>query len=773
MTTRRCLRQRPCLAQVLGLGLWLLVLLLTASCRMIISTDPNAQVPPRNAAQLPPGLTAEDLAATATAMVTPTIVLTPTATPTLTPTLAVPTPVLTPTAALTDDVTLPTPTAGGDPLTTSGEPTPAPVEPTPTLVVIPTDTPVPPVPTPVPATPTPVQPTRVPIIPAPTATLPPPPPTLPPTGGVQVYEDSLTIDTYGYQNALVSTVPGDPVYPYPRLEPSRVTPSQPKAYKAIVLENRYLKLIILPELGGRIYRWIDKISGRDLLYHNTVIKPTPWGHRGWWLGGGGMEWAFPTDEHGLAEASTWTYTLYPGTAQAGVSLRDVDELTGLEVEISVFLEPEKAYFTLQPRIANPTATAIDYKFWINGMFTLGSPQVGDQLRFVLPARQATVHSSSDEGIPNDGELIDWPVYNGRDLSRYETWNGWLGAFAAPQAMAGYQGAFNRATNLGVARVFPRELVRGAKVFGPGDLPPEIWTDDGSSYFELWGGLAPTFAEQVRLEPQQWVVWQERWFAVGDIGGFNYANSHAALNIGLTSDSVQVAAASPEHIQARLVLYNGDIEVTQWGTGLSPAQPFRGSYQVHGDATTNTDWQLALVNEDGVELARTDTRGRLAEGVALPPPIGDSGSDSSDGGEPPPADVTTYPGVSWDPRLSDMDIRLIPALPQPGETYFRLVKAEFWDEVQSRDLHHVFVEVLDENGQRILGQPVRLAWDDGGSTMITEDKPAPELAANAPLYDYLGHYKVYVEGAPSDMVEGLGLPAKHHVSYLLTFQRTRK
>ncbi len=59
---------------------------------------------------------------------------------------------------------------------------------------------------------------------------------------------------------------------------------------------------------------------------------------------------------------------------------------------------------------------------------------------------------------------------------------------------------------------------------------------------------------------------------------------------------------------------------------------------------------------------------------------------------------------------------------------------------------------------------------GHQPMITENKPAPEYAANAPLYNYLGSYQVYVDGGASDVVNGLGLPGKIHVSYLLTFER---
>jgi hypothetical protein len=85
-----------------------------------------------------------------------------------------------------------------------------------------------------------------------------------------------------------------------------------------------------------------------------------------------------------------------------------------------------------------------------------------------------------------------------------------------------------------------------------------------------------------------------------------------------------------------------------------------------------------------------------------------------------------------------------------------------------------VEVLDENGRRMLEQPIIQAWRDGQVTFYAEKKNAPEYGANVPIYGVLGedNYRIYVDGAPSDVIEGLGLPGGRHVSYLLTFQRTQ-
>lgn len=145
--------------------------------------------------------------------------------------------------------------------------------------------------------------------------------------------------------------------------------------------------------------------------------------------------------------------------------------------------------------------------------------------------------------------------------------------------------------------------------------------------------------------------------------------------------------------------------------------------------------------------------------------------------PPPASggsSTKKGGASWDPRLDDLGIKLKPGQPKDG-VVFRLVSAKYQDDSQSSGMHHVFVEVLDEQGKRIVGQPVVMAWADGKNVLVTENKPTPEFAANAPMYGPMdkGTYSVYVDGAPSDEISGLGLPGNHHVNYLLTFQRKKE
>ncbi len=136
---------------------------------------------------------------------------------------------------------------------------------------------------------------------------------------------------------------------------------------------------------------------------------------------------------------------------------------------------------------------------------------------------------------------------------------------------------------------------------------------------------------------------------------------------------------------------------------------------------------------------------------------------------------------WNTRLDALNVQFIPATVEPGQAYWRLVESEFWDEKENQGKHHIYVNVLDENGARIIGQNVIVKWPDEHLVIVTKAKPAPEYSANSPLdvnhyppWGTLGAFTVWVDGLPSDQVAGMGLPPKNKlVVYLLTFQRTVK
>jgi hypothetical protein len=115
---------------------------------------------------------------------------------------------------------------------------------------------------------------------------------------------TISIPTYPYADFL--SMEHSYVYnvDYPVLDWQGYESSTPhpadKNYTAVLLENDWLRLTFLPELGGRLYGVTVKTTSEELLYQNPVIKPTYWWgppEQGWWLAAGGIEWCLPLEEH--------------------------------------------------------------------------------------------------------------------------------------------------------------------------------------------------------------------------------------------------------------------------------------------------------------------------------------------------------------------------------------------------------------------------------------------------------------------------------------------
>jgi len=385
---------------------------------------------------------------------------------------------------------------------------------------------------------------------------------------------------------LRATEPDDPIYPYPRLDFDAVTAPVPRSYQAVFLQNDYVQLVVVPELGGRILRWTDRTTGRQLFYANPVIKPTRWGYRGWWLATGGIEWAFPTEEHGLNEYRPWQYE----RLWNGVRVWDSDDRTGLTIEVTIRLDGLHSYFTVTPRISNPTDQPQLYQFWINGMLTLSEAnRPSSDLVFILPDDAVTVHSTDDSGLPGPGGTMSWPVYAGRDFSRYAEWQHYLGVFA-DSAQADFVGAYDLGNDQGIVRIFPHTVATGVKIFCMGDLPASLWTDDDSRYFELWGGVTPTFWDVWQLDAGKSVSWNEWWYPVHGIGGYNWANDTAAIRLCPSGDHATLAVATTRPLEARVALRRGGNEVQHWDTFISPADPFEAT---GGPSLASGDWGVQV------------------------------------------------------------------------------------------------------------------------------------------------------------------------------------
>ena len=146
--------------------------------------------------------------------------------------------------------------------------------------------------------------------------------------------------------------------------------------------------------------------------------------------------------------------------------------------------------------------------------------------------------------------------------------------------------------------------------------------------------------------------------------------------------------------------------------------------------------------------------------------------------PTPMPVPTLQPLRWDSRLDIWlypPVRLEPAAAEPGQTYWRLVVAEWRSPDESGGVHYIYISTIDGDGNPLPGQ--RVFVDNGGRTvLVTEYKAGTDYGVTFPMYGTLGSYTCHVEGL-SDRVVGLGLGTakgdETHTAFHLVFQQTVK
>jgi len=406
---------------------------------------------------------------------------------------------------------------------------------------------------------------------------------------VSLIWDEVSIKTYTYQQALYSD-PEGVGHPYPLLDRELVGSPEMRSYKVLRMRNEYLELTLMPELGGRIYQCRFLPTGQELFYNNRTIKPTHWGppDQGWWLAVGGIEFCLPVDEHGYLTAEPWNLEAIrhaDGSATARMSI--VERSRNIEARVDVTLRPHKGGFSIRSALNNPGTEARSFQYWINAMLSPGSHSVRPSLRFFYPTSEVIVHSSGDSLLPDAHEVMSWPIHKGRDMSLYANWQDWLGFFA-PELRTPFTAVYDEEAELGIVRVFPPGIARGAKLFGFGSQFGDVgaYTDDGSQYVEMWGGLTPTFWDYAVLAPHNTVAWDETWYVISRCGGPSLATADGMLNVTQDGDRLEVAVSSPHERHWVLRVTRGDEQIAEETFTVRPDLPFRTRVDLPSEVATD-------------------------------------------------------------------------------------------------------------------------------------------------------------------------------------------
>jgi tetratricopeptide (TPR) repeat protein len=426
-------------------------------------------------------------------------------------------------------------------------------------------------------------------------------------GKVKAWEGTITIPTYGWEEdinpkfwaledriKLSTTVKGAIVYPY-TMQDHLSREKKDHTYKALFLENEYLKVTCLPELGGRLHSVYDKTEGKETFHLNRVIKPSMIAMRGAFISGG-VEWNAGPQVHTvtiLSPVDALVGTNPDGSAYLEVS--NLEKTLRTRWTVRVTLYPGKAYLDEQIRIVNPVDAVNPYYFW-----NCTAYPCREGTRFIYPMTLGTDHYAV--------KFFSWPIHEGRDLS-------WLKNYDSPSSIFSvdctydFFGAYDVDANRGVIQVADHYELSGKKAWTWGTsqfglVCQQNLTDEDGPYIEVQSGPLPTQSDYGMLVPRQAVAWREWWYPVHGLGdGFEFATKDFAVQTIREDGQLQLRMLSTGMFSGAScsIRLKGAEPITR-RVDLSPATPQVVS--VAAEADTPAD--VTVVTKNGTVLASFTT-----------------------------------------------------------------------------------------------------------------------------------------------------------------------
>ena len=411
------------------------------------------------------------------------------------------------------------------------------------------------------------------------------------------------------------------VYPLPVIDRVATEPCE-HAWQAVHLENEYLRVMILPEIGGRIHVGYDKRNGYDFFYRQNVIKPALVGLAGPWISGG-VEFNWP-QHHRPATFLPVEVTIErdaDGSVTAWCS--DHDPISRMKGMHGVCLRPGCAYLELKVRLYNRTWDTQTFLWWANAatrvhehyqsFFPRDVRYVADHAKRAVtefPCSLGTYYGINYgeralEGVPAEEQpasFVPDGSYPPNDLS-------WYANIPVPtsymivNSQGDFFGGYDHAAQAGVVHVANHHVAPGKKQWTWGNHEfGYAWdrslTDDDGPYIELMAGVytdnQPDFSY---LAPGETKTFSQFWYPIREIGVPDAANLHAALRVVLEEGRAEVHLASTHEIQnARLRLSSPGNDSAAW-SGTLRAE----TTQVIHLPVTGARWCLELESEGEVLL----------------------------------------------------------------------------------------------------------------------------------------------------------------------------
>ncbi|MBO0360556.1 DUF5107 domain-containing protein [Hymenobacter sp. BT186] len=435
------------------------------------------------------------------------------------------------------------------------------------------------------------------------------------TPTVSVWQETVSIPTYAvgkpdknpmFFEKRVYQGSSGAVYPHPVID-KIYDEKQDRNYIGLFLENKYLKIMILPELGGRVQMAYDKLRQRHFVYYNQVIKPALVGLTGPWISGG-IEFNWP-QHHRPSTFDPVDFRLEEhADGSCTVWVNEVERMFGTKGLTGFTLHPDRAYLEIKAQLYNRTPLPQTFLWWANP-----AVRVNDDYQSVFPPDVNAVFDHGKRDVSTfpiaTGTYYKVDYAPGTDISRYRNIPVPT-SYMAIHSDYDFVGGYEHDTQAGLLHVANHHVSPGKKqwTWGHGDFG-QAWdrnlTDEDGPYIELMTGMftdnQPDFTWLMPYEEKSFTQYFLPYQALGVVKN---ATKDVLVNVeavGATEVEVKVFVTSAQP-GCRVQLLLAGQAVLDETHDLAPEQSFAHRVTLPA-GTTEQDWLLLIQDTHGVELLR--------------------------------------------------------------------------------------------------------------------------------------------------------------------------
>jgi len=405
-----------------------------------------------------------------------------------------------------------------------------------------------------------------------------------------IKEETVSLNTYdfGTPNPVPILKDNSKIYPYFKFEEYQHQ-SKKKEWKVVTLENDYIKVMVLPQIGGKVWGAIEKSTGKEFLYKNEVVKFRNIAMRGPWTSGG-IEFNFGIIGHHPSTATAVDYVVKEnsdGSVSCVVGNTDLPSNTQWRVEIR--LEKDKAFFETNASWYNASPVNQSYYNWMTG-----AAVATQDLEFFIPGNRSLAHSGNSEEWPIDKESRELSYYRNNDFGPDKSYH-IVGKYN------NFFGGYYHDNNFGFGQWAPYEEMPGQKLWlwsqaRSGGIWEDLLTDTDGQYIEFQAGRlfnqyfpeAKNPISQANFEPFVMDRWREIWFPYKEIGGMEAVSEYGVLNVEKKEKGIYIGLNALQTIDDELKVYNDGIEIFSKEISLNPMEIFSKELTLdsHGEVEVN-------------------------------------------------------------------------------------------------------------------------------------------------------------------------------------------